>query len=159
MSKFMKTRNIIILLGAIFILGVFLYGIIARQEPEEPRIWGNTDVRCLPSGHQDLGVHVHPQVSVFVDGNIEIVPANIGITSDCMAEVHTHDMTGIVHVESVDLMRADDLTLSDLFGVWGKSMEREGYDLAVFLNGERSDDPPSIILRDKDNIEIRYAKK
>jgi len=159
MGKFLKTRNVIILLVLVMLFGAVVYALTSNKGPEGLKVWNDTRIRCLPSGHQELGVHVHPQVGLFLDGKIEIIPANIGITSDCMAEIHTHDMTGIVHVESADLARADDFMLSDFFDVWGKSLEREGYDLSVFLNGERSEDPASISLRDKDSIEIKYTKK
>src|SRR4051812_47416655 len=47
-------------------------------------------------------LHIHQPLDVFVDGRRVVVPAYVGIDADArfIAEVHTHDATGIVHVEA-----------------------------------------------------------
>jgi hypothetical protein len=62
--------------------------------------------------------HFHPRLTLLVDGKQLTVPANIGIDPRVdgmqMASLHTHDATGIIHVEGME--RA---TLGEFFAVWG----------------------------------------
>lgn len=66
----------------------------------------------------DDGVHLHPKLAVFVDGERVLVPANIGIDpskpSDQMAGLHTHTDDGTIHVEG-----AANSTLGRFFQIWG----------------------------------------
>lgn len=80
--------------------------------------------------------HVHVFVGIYYNGDWMILPETIGIvgasnppppyeayTNDCFYYLHTHDETGVVHVEDpntagtpiVDAYRK----LGDLFSVWG----------------------------------------
>lgn len=119
--------------------------------------WQDTDVLCLPSGHTNLAVHIHPVLSISVDGERETIPANIGIRSSCMAEVHTHDGTGMLHVETATADRINELTLSHFFDVWGKDIERDGYDLTARVNGEAVNDSAGIMFEDRQEIELEYT--
>jgi hypothetical protein len=46
------------------------------------------------------------------------LPKNIGLQG-CAYEVHTHDSSGIIHVETQSYHR---ITLGDFFAVWGRSL-------------------------------------
>lgn len=63
-------------------------------------------------------VHFHPRLKVYVDGRQVPVPANIGIdpTQDPMqmADLHTHDASGTIHVEGMTGAR-----LGQFFAIWG----------------------------------------
>jgi hypothetical protein len=71
-----------------------------------------------------------------------------------MAEVHTHDASGTVHVEGV---LPKEFTLSDFYAVWNKSIQREGYLLRASLNGVAVDDVPGIPLTDAADIVLTYS--
>src|SRR5437016_1935131 len=49
-----------------------------------------------------VALHIHPRLSIIVDGQKVPVPANIGIepSGRTMAALHTHDDSGTIHVES-----------------------------------------------------------
>ena len=55
------------------------------------------------SGEQ-LAYHIHVHLDVFYDGKPQVVPAQIGITYETgalsISPLHTHDETGIIHVEN-----------------------------------------------------------
>jgi hypothetical protein len=73
----------------------------------------------LPSltAMEQLDFHIHQHLDIFVDGNPVTVPANIGIDPSVgIAVLHTHDDTGVIHVESPV---AQDFTLRNFFDVWG----------------------------------------
>jgi hypothetical protein len=63
-------------------------------------------------------MHVHANVQIFVHGTQETVPANIGIddATGTIQSIHTHDDTGVIHLES---SQTRTFTLGELFGVWG----------------------------------------
>ncbi|HEY1331353.1 MAG TPA: hypothetical protein VGH10_07765 [Actinomycetota bacterium] len=63
-------------------------------------------------------MHIHAHLDVFVEGRSVPVPAQIGIDPQAgfLAPLHTHDGSGIVHVES-PVVRT--YTLGEFFDVWG----------------------------------------
>lgn len=68
--------------------------------------------------------HVHAHVSIFLDGEPLAVPANIGIhnqePSRCFYGIHTHDLSGKIHVE---FAAPGAYTLGQLFAIWGQPLE------------------------------------
>lgn len=139
--------------GGIIVLavGLMIWGSSAQQT--EAGNWADTDVACLAGGHQNALQHIHADLNVFIDGEEQPIPANTGISSDCMAEVHTHDSTGEIHVETArDQL---DLTLEDFFAVWDRSFARDGYGRKVIVNGEEIDGS-SYEFSDGDVIEVRF---
>ena len=62
-------------------------------------------------------VHIHPHLDLYVDGHKVPVPAGIGIDPAAgFAPLHTHDASGVIHVESPTVRT---YTLGQLFAVWG----------------------------------------
>lgn len=150
----MKNQNYII--GAIVVVaigaGLFVSGQAAK--PELSTFWPGTEVGCIP-GHENLAQHIHPVLKTFIDGAEVPVPANIGISSTCMAEIHTHDASGMIHIETIAAGKT--FTMSDFFSVVGESMMKDGYTLAVTVNGEAVDDIATRPLKDHDQIVLNYT--
>ncbi len=100
---------------------------------------------------EQLDFHIHQHLDISVDGNPVTVPANIGIDPSVgIAVLHTHDDTGIIHVESPE---ARDFTLGNFFDVWGVRLTDTcvgGYcndgtrTLRVYVNGK----PATVGVRD-----------
>lgn len=141
---------IVIVLGALLVLPRLL-------DPNRELIagWKKADVVCLINGHTNLVQHFHPVLSIVVDAEPEAIPANIGIVPTCMAETHTHDEGGAIHTES--FKGEKEFKLSQFFTVWGKPIEREGYDLNATLDGEELTNPGELILKDGQKINLEYA--
>ena len=113
-----------------------------------------TDVPCLVP-NIPLKQHVHPQLTITVDGVKEEIPANIGLTVSCERALHTHDATGELHVEAQD-DRA--YTLGEFFSVWERKIEREGYTLNAQVDGVSVTTPiEAIPLKDGEKIELLYT--
>jgi hypothetical protein len=72
------------------------------------------DLLGLPAAGTTM--HEHANLQIFVHGDQEPVPANIGLDGDLHAPLHTHETSGTVHMES-DQIR--DFTLGEFFDVWG----------------------------------------
>jgi hypothetical protein len=112
-------------------------------------------------------VHVHQHLDLFVDGRRVVVPQGIGIDpgGGFLVPLHTHDDSGIIHVES-PVER--DYTLGEFFGVWGVQLTRRclgGYcaagdgSLRVFVDGRRLEsDPTQLRLRRHQEIAIVVGK-
>jgi hypothetical protein len=109
--------------------------------------------------------HVHALLHVYVDGLLVAVPANIGIdhAKDIETSLHTHDRTGIVHMEA---SRPHRFTLGDFFAVWGVKLGPDrvggltglgGDHLHFYVNGRPLRDPAAHLLRDGDSIVIGYG--
>ena len=72
------------------------------------------------------GVHIHTRLRIFYRGRPVVVPADIGIitiaggTPLCLYWLHTHDDSGLIHVEAP----GGSYTLADFFAVWGEALSR-----------------------------------
>jgi hypothetical protein len=63
--------------------------------------------------------HVHAHLAIIKDGQWLAMPANVGILSQCNYEMHTHDQTGIIHIETPTLKT---FTLGQFFDIWGQPL-------------------------------------
>ncbi len=112
--------------------------------------------------------HIHMYVQVFVDGKQTPVPALIGIGTDSngtfFSDLHTHDATGIVHLES---QSSDRFTLGQFFDVWGVYFTKScvgnlcasgDKTLQVFDNGKAvTGDPTNLVLRQHHVYVVAYG--
>jgi len=83
-------------------------------------------LNCLPTP-LDETYHVHTHVSIFLDGVALAVPQNIGRVNVapnplCFYTVHTHDLSGKIHVEAP---APATFTLGQLFAIWGQPLETD----------------------------------
>src|SRR4051812_100694 len=70
-----------------------------------------------PMSDEGLALHIHPHLTIAVDGVLATIPAEVGKTADGnWLPLHTHDATGKIHVESTV---AYDFNLGDFFLIWG----------------------------------------
>jgi hypothetical protein len=115
--------------------------------------------------HGQLGMHIHPQLSILVNGGHIAIPANIGITADCMRPVHTHDASSQLHVEWTSKR---DFTLGDFFRVWDKTFSKnqifdykanDTHAVTLTVNGVPSQEFEKLVLRDNDRIVIEYKRR
>lgn len=137
-----------------------------------------------PERKESLVYHVHAHLDVFVNGEAVPVPAGIGIDianpgvqtgqafggqayggirlcdEPCISPLHTHDVTGVIHTESLDQTPN---TLGQLFTEWDVRLDEScvgGYcrpdtSVAIYVDGEPySGDPAEIDLTDRKEIAI-----
>lgn len=81
-------------------------------------------VAGLECGVMDETYHVHSHLSIFLNGEALAVPRPIGIieptaTTGCTYPIHTHDMSGRIHVEAP---APATFTLGQLFAIWGQPL-------------------------------------
>lgn len=113
-----------------------------------------------------LAQHIHTHLSITVDGQAQIVPGQIGLDerNRYATALHTHDTSGIIHVESPDRR---ELTLGQFFTEWNVRLDTRhvgarggdiGEVLTVFVDGKRrAGNPASIVLKNLDSIDLVVA--
>ncbi|HEY7227366.1 MAG TPA: hypothetical protein VH481_04510 [Nitrososphaeraceae archaeon] len=56
-------------------------------------------IKC--DGIEQLDFHYHAHLNIFVNGSPYLIPGGIGIKlPDCIYWLHTHDASGLIHIES-----------------------------------------------------------
>ena len=83
----------------------------ATQPPWAPQYAGlhqRIKTLGLPTGDSEK-FHIHAQVSIYNQGLLVPIPANVGIDERHHIEttIHTHDGSGIIHMEARHLARLD----------------------------------------------------
>lgn len=132
----------------VIILGILLY--IPRMGKKVVTI----NVPCL-APNVPLKQHIHPVLKITVDGKQETIPANIGLGA-CERALHTHDTTGVIHVEAQDNRV---YILDDFMSVAGKTIERAGYAVTITVDGKPNAEFGKLLLKDKQEIVVEYKKK
>ncbi len=101
------------------------------------------------------GLHWHPELAIYVKGVKQDIPANLGMGGVEMP-IHTHDSTGVIHLEMSGLIRKENITLNQFFKVWGKDLNSFGTTTKMTVNGKENTDYGNYLMQDKDKIELRY---
>jgi hypothetical protein len=129
----------------------------------EPRLKA-IGLHALPK--EALKLHVHQRMALLVDGKFVPIPPGIGIDANgkFIAELHTHDSSGIIHVES-PVNRP--YTLGEFFDVWGLRFSSHclgGYcetakkHVFVWANGKRvKKDIRKVVLGDHLSLVVAYG--
>ncbi|MBI3337302.1 MAG: hypothetical protein HY005_01595 [Candidatus Staskawiczbacteria bacterium] len=103
------------------------------------------------------GLHWHPELAIYVKGEKQEIPENIGIGA-VHQPIHTHDDSdqGIIHMEFQGLVRKQDAMIGHFFRNWGKDMRSFGANMKMTVNGEENTEYENYIMLDKDKIELHY---
>lgn len=109
-------------------------------------------------------LHRHEHLSITIDGAAVTVPAHLGIDrrTGRVSPLHTHDTTGIIHVES-PVRRS--FRLGQLFTEWDVALApgrvgpwqdgAGGVRVALFVNGRRSaQDPRAVVLGARQDLDL-----
>ena len=107
------------------------------------------------------GFHWHPELTIYVNGKLQIIPENIGLPSGMAVAhqpIHTHDdaKDGIVHMEFQGLVRKQGTTLGQFFKNWGKDMHSFGTNMKMTVNGQENTEYENYMMKDKDKIELNF---
>ena len=116
-------------------------------------------------GAEGSAQHIHAHLDIFIHDRRETVPADIGISSqDTISPVHTHDETGVIHVESPDKNAA--YTLGQFFDIWGIKFTETSIGsyandatnkLTVYDNGKIIQNPANLTLAAHHEIVVTYG--
>jgi hypothetical protein len=136
----------------------------AAWKPEYGYLAQRLKLIGIPPGGQEK-FHIHAMLHIYVDGLLRPLAANIGLDSakGLESSMHTHDATGIIHMEAPHPFN---YTLGDFFSVWGVKLgpaqvgglKGAGGDrLHFYLNGKPLRNPAALVLHKDDSIVIPYG--
>ena len=114
----------------------------------------------------DTIFHVHSHLDVYTDGKRQTVPANVGIDpkSQFLASLHTHDTTGVIHMEAVQPFP---FKLGQFFEIWGVKFTPTqlgayhagpGLVLQTWVNGKKITNPVGYVMKPHDQIIVGFGK-
>lgn len=109
----------IVLLSA-FIAALIGWILSVDSQDSKVEIWEKAGIECLNNGHSNVLNHIHAHFTIKENGEEKAIPANIGVVGSCMAEVHTHEPNGQIHIETIDTDKKFTLAWRLLFGLGGK---------------------------------------
>jgi hypothetical protein len=91
-------------------LGIGLYVLVAPNFAPTP----------VPCSSGESFIHVHPYLRIAIEGTNVPIPTLLGDLTNrgCLEVIHTHDASGIIHIELSSTDSNANYTLGDLFRVW-----------------------------------------
>lgn len=114
---------------------ILLNGLILGQDDAFSPVDGDAATAAtidgLPCGPEIVNFHVHGHLSIVVNGTRLAVPDAIGIhnprpeqnnfvvSGACLYYLHTHDASGVIHMEAPGAMP---FTLGQLFDIWAQPL-------------------------------------
>lgn len=113
------------------------------------------------------GAHFHTHLDISVNGKTVPVPANVGInaTTGAMSVLHTHDASGVLHIEADQ--KGGRYVLGQLFTEWGVRLDSAQFgsfsssgdrSLAAYVDGRRfRGNPAQIELLSHRQIALVYG--
>ncbi len=121
------------------------------------------EIGIPPGGKEKF--HIHVLLHIYVNGLLSNLPADIGLDpgKGLESSMHTHDRTGIIHMEAP---HPYNYTLGDFFSVWGVKLGPaqvgglQGYGgdhLHFYLNGKPITNPAALVLHKGDSVVIGYG--
>jgi hypothetical protein len=105
-------------------------------------------LKMLPQ--EGTTVHYHSHIDVNINGKTVTVPALIGIGQNGISELHTHDTTGVIHIEAV---QDRPFSLHQLMTEWGVTLDQNCFstfctdatnELRVYVDGKQVTEPSTI---------------
>jgi len=136
------------------------------------------DGRVSSNNMEQTAYHIHAHLQIYVNGQQKLIPYGVGIVPPYQLErpnsssyfvgggskfyyLHTHDETGVIHVESPTKQQ---YTLGDFFNVWGQTLSSSqvGPDkgtVTVYVDGAKyTGDPTKITLTSHKEIQLDVGK-
>lgn len=122
----MKRITIFSIIGlvALAVAGL-VYLVIAQSQTPANAAYPPVDSISCQSTEQG-GTHIHAHVTMYVNGTKTPIPANVGIAPDgsCLYWLHTHDDSGVIHIEAPAGVSA---TFGNFLDIWGQRFQQLGY--------------------------------
>jgi hypothetical protein len=129
--------------------------------PNYDNLQGAISAMGLPASSATMAyaTHFHAHVTLYVDGRQTPVPSQVGIdpSTQTLAAIHTHDDSGIIHMEAGEKHFAP--PLQDVFNIWGVRFNSQcigGYcgGVEMWVNGKPNTQLGTYILHEHDVITI-----
>ncbi len=75
---------------------------------------------------EQTSYHIHAHLTIYLNGQPVSLPQGVGIASDqsCLYWLHTHDGSGVIHIEAPKKVSP---TLADFLDIWGQEFSSLGF--------------------------------
>jgi hypothetical protein len=148
--------------------GTGIYYTMGSNNPSSSTLTMRTIDGIQCNTMEQAAFHIHAHLDIFINGAHLTVPPQIGINPDerCLYWLHTHDDSGVIHIES-PVTR--DFTLGSFFDIWGKTFNNSqlfykkvdnSNSLSVYANGVKvptDADYRNVKLNAHDEIAVVYG--
>ena len=147
---------------------------ISESSDEKSAYQPDSSLSSFVDTNKKIVMHIHPSLNVTLNGKLLVIPSGVGInttlwndhsldlygmqpmkmtTKDMsmimqgMSPLHTHDTSGVIHVESNEFRN---YTLGQFLQNWG--IDLDGKEVKLSVNGNNVMDYKNYILADKDQM-------
>lgn len=100
-------------------------------------------IKCQAA--EQVALHIHAHIALYYHGTQMELPKFIGMSpqGNCLYWLHTHDASGIAHIESPEFR---DFTLGNFFHIWGEPLTKTQVatfsgPVTAYINGTKYDGP------------------
>lgn len=147
--------GILTVLSVVF-LGFFI-SYSAKSKPT-PKV-SNADIVSRTA------IHWHPELRIFVKGQEQAIPANIGEYGRFPGQIHTHGGPQLHYENNILPITKDKVTLGAFFKTWGQPFDATDLlsyknvpkgSIKMTVNGKPNTQFENYQVRDKDKIVISY---
>lgn len=149
----------IILGAALVLIALIIVGVFALSKSSPAVVKEDVITR--------QGLHWHPKLSIYIKGEKKELEDGIGIGAVHLP-IHTHTedyKEGVIHMEMQGVVTKEDTKLQKFFQTWGKQFNSdcifdkcngEEGTVKMFVNGVEDKEFENYLMKDGDNIEIRF---
>jgi hypothetical protein len=116
---------------------------------------------------EQLSTHYHAHLTILYHNQPATVPGQVGITTTCLYWMHTHDASGVIHVEAPKSVSSRVFTLGDFFQVWNQPLSKSqvatfkvgsGDQLKMWVDGKPyTGDPRNIVLKSHTQVVVQIG--
>jgi hypothetical protein len=148
-------------LVAVGLIAIVLWSSLSGSSNAGPVIDG---VQC--NANEQLAYHIHAHLTIYDAGKPVTVPQGIGIDqkNKCIYWLHTHDTSGVIHVESPTEKQ---YSLKTFLDIWGQAVNKTtflthgiaaGHSVRAYVGGALyRGDPQTILLTPHKVITLEYG--
>lgn len=143
-----------VVVGALLVIGAAGVVVANALNPSSGSGAPVDNISC--QSNEQVATHYHAHLTMYVNGAPATLPANTGIETDCLYWMHTHDTSGVIHIEAPKDQARHKFTLGNFFDIWGKKLDRHhlgdatvgpGQQMVITVDGKPyGGDPRSIVL-------------
>ncbi len=175
-------------IAAIVIAFLLIFGLIALlihnlSAPAHAQITGQYGRNIACESMEEAAVHYHANLQIIINGKSEPVPAGVGFSPNpamatCLYWLHTHDNSGVIHIEAPQGSATRQFLLGDFFAIWAQDPANsiafgapeltatnffghpidKNHPLTVYVDGKLyTGDPNQIVLKPHENIWLEYG--
>ena len=130
-------------------------------------MWSKSLQNADPNVISQNGLHWHPELQIYVKGEKQDIPENIGVgiqnaskpTYDPgmrMTSMHTHEPGGTIHFEFPGRVTRENTKLGNFFKIWDRDMRSFGSNVRMTVNGAPNTEYENYMMRDGDKVELHY---